>query len=144
MPDTTLLTLSGIDIPPYSIRGATQTLEPIDAASNMRRTINGVLNDLGLTAFRKYRSEISCEDQQPPAIDGVWQGRSITVGCIIELSYKTGMAGAPHKPVVAGSSRVEGDFTFYRPELTMRVTGFEVETDEYGAVVSWSMELEEI
>jgi hypothetical protein len=68
----TVLTLSGIGVPPYSARGLTQTLEPIDAAAQLRRTVNGALRDFGYTPFRKYRSTISCADQEPPAVYGVW------------------------------------------------------------------------
>jgi len=138
-----VLTLSGIGVPPYSARGASQTLEPIEAARQLRRTINGALIDLSRPEFRKYRSTISCADQQPPAIDGMWPGQVLTVGCIAELSYRTS-AGGPARPVVSGSSRVEGDYTFYRPSLTMRVVSFSQDTDEYGATVSWSLELEEV
>ena len=138
-----VLTLSGIGVPPYSARGASQTLEPIQASQQLRRTINGELIDISRAEFRKYRSTISCVDQQPPAIDGVWPGRVLTVGCISELSYLTA-GGAPARPLVSGSSRTEGDYTFYRPSLTMRVVAFSQDTDEYGAVVSWSLQLEEV
>ena len=138
-----MLTLSGIGVPPYSARGASQTLEPIQASQQLRRTINGELIDISRAEFRKYRSTISCVDQQPPAIDGVWPGRVLTVGCISELSYLTA-GGAPARPLVSGSSRTEGDYTFYRPSLTMRVVAFSQDTDEYGAVVSWSLQLEEV
>ena len=138
-----VLTLSGIGVPPYSARGASQTLEPIEAARQLRRTVNGALIDLSRPEFRKYRSTISCADQQPPAIDGVWPGRVVTVDCISELSYRTS-GGTPGRTVVPGSSRTEGDYTFYRPQLTMRVVSFSQDTDEYGATVSWSLELEEV
>lgn len=138
-----VLTLSGIGVPPYSARGASQTLEPIQAAQQLRRTVNGDLIDLSRPEFRKYRSTISCADQQPPAIDGVWPGRVVTVDCITELSYRTS-GGAPARSVVPGSSRTEGDYTLYRPRLTMRVVSFSQDTDEYGATVSWSLELEEL
>ena len=138
-----VLILSGIGVPPYSARGASQTLEPIASSQQLRRTINGELIDISRAAFRKYRSTISCVDQQPPAIDGVWPGRVLTVGCISELSYLTA-GGAPARPLVSGSSRTEGDYTFYRPSLTMRVVAFSQDTDEYGAVVSWSLQLEEV
>ena len=141
MPET--LTLSGIGVPPYSVRGATQTLQPIDATQQLRRTINGALVDLSRAEFRKYRSTIICTDQQPPAVDGVWPGQIVTVGCISELSYKTA-GGSPSRPVVSGSSRTEGDYTVYRAQLTMRVVSFSQDTDEYGASVSWSLELEEV
>ena len=138
-----VLTLSGIGVPPYSARGASQTLEPIGSSQQLRRTINGELIDISRAEFRKYRSTISCVDQQPPAIDGVWPGRVLTVGCISELSYLTA-GGAPSRNIVAGSSRTEGDYTFYRPSLTMRVVSFSQDTDEYGAEVSWSLQLEEV
>ena len=138
-----VLTLSGIGVPPYSARGASQTLEPIGSSQQLRRTINGELIDISRAEFRKYRSTISCVDQQPPAIDGVWPGQVLTVGCISELSYLTA-GGAPARPLVSGSSRTEGDYTFYRPSLTMRVVAFSQDTDEYGAVVSWSLQLEEV
>lgn len=138
-----VLTLSGIGVPPWSARGASQTLEPIEAARQLRRTVNGDLIDLSRPEFRKYRSTISCADQQPPAVDGVWPGQVLTIGCLAELSYKTS-GGTPARPAVSGSSRTEGDYTVYRPSLTMRVVSFSQDTDEYGATVSWSLELEEV
>lgn len=144
MADTILLTLSGIDIPPYSARGLTQTLDPIDQTSNIWRTWNGALRDLTLPQFRKYRSVISGNDQQAPACDGLWQGRIITVGCTQELAYKTGASGAPFKSVVAGSLRVDGSFTFYRPSLVMMVMNFSLSWNEWAAAQTWSMSLEEV
>jgi len=138
-----VLTLSGIGVPPWSARGASQTLEPIQASQQLRRTVNGDLIDISRAEFRKYRSRISCADQQPPAVDGVWPGQVVTVGCISELSYLTA-GGAPSRIPVAGSSRTEGAYTFYRPSLTMRVVSFSQDTDEYAAEVSWSLELEEV
>ncbi|MBX9757205.1 MAG: hypothetical protein K2Y29_00400 [Beijerinckiaceae bacterium] len=143
MAETTLLAISGIDIPPYAARGLTQSLEPIGAAASMRRTVNGDLRNLGQTQFRKYASEISCSDIQHPALDGVWQGQQVVVDCVCELSYLTA-GGSPERTAVPGSSRVEGDYTFYRPRLTMLVTGFQTRFDEYGAVADWSLSLEEV
>ena len=138
-----VLTLSGIGVPPYSARGASQTIEPIGSSQQMRRTINGELIDISRAEFRKYGSTISCADQQPPAVDGVWPGQVLMVGCISELSYRT--AGSnPSRNMVAGSSRTEGHYTFYRPSLTMRVVSFSQDTHEYGAEVSWSLQLEEV
>lgn len=138
-----VLAFSGFGVPPYSARGASQSLEPIGQAQQLRRTINGGLIDVSRPEFRKYRSTLSCSDQQPPAVDGVWPGQIVTVDCIAELSYRNS-GGSPARTVVSGSSRTEGDFTFYRPRLTMRVLNFSQETDEFGAVVSWSMQLEEV
>lgn len=138
----TLLELSGIGVPPYATRGATQSLTPIQQAASMQRTVNGDLDDLGLDQFRKFSSVISCNDQLAPACDGVWPGQEITVNCVQELCYKTS-GGAPSRTVVSGSSRVEGAFTYYRPQLVMRVMTFSLSTDEWNAQVGWTMTLEE-
>jgi hypothetical protein len=145
MPDNafTVLTLTGDGVQPYATRGASQTLAPIQQASQLARTVNGVLADLSFdTGFQKYASTLSCSDQTAPAFERSWPGLAVTVGCISELSYKTS-GGSPSRPVVSGSERVDGDYTFYRPLLSMRVINYSVQTDEYGAVVSWSMQLEE-
>lgn len=139
----TRLELSGIGVPPYATRGATQSLTPIQQATSMLRTVNGDLDDLGLPQFHKFTSVISCNDQLAPACDGVWPGREITVNCVQELCYKTA-GGSPSRPVVPGSSRVEGDFTYYCPQLVMRVQSFNLSTDEWGAQVGWNMTLEEV
>jgi hypothetical protein len=139
---TTLLAISGIYIPPYSSRGIRQTLSPIAAAAVMRRTINGELKDVSDSAFRKYASSISCRDQQHPAINGVWPGQQVVVDCVCELAYHTA-TGSTDRTAVPSSSRVEGDFTFYRPRLTMRVNSFSIDTDEYGAQIGWTLDLEE-
>lgn len=140
----TVLELTGMGIAPYSTRGATQTLEPIGAASaGIYRDVNGGLHNVGSGSFQKYRSTIQCQDQRPAILDGVWPGKAVTVKCIQELSYVTA-GGSPARTVVSGSSRTEGDLTYYRPQLSMMVTGFSVQTDEYGADVSWRLDLEEV
>lgn len=138
----TLLTITGI-VTPYSARGLSQTLEPIAAAGVLRRTVNGTLVNLSDAVLRKYRSTITCDDMDVPALGGVWPGQQVTVGCVAELAYPTS-GGSAERPVVAGSSRTEGDFTFYRPQLTMLIRGHTVNVDEYGAAVGWSLELEEV
>jgi hypothetical protein len=139
----TLLDISGIDVPPYASRGLTQTLEPIDQSKQTRRTVNGSLKDISSVQFRKYKSTITCTDQQSPGLDGIWPGMAVTVSCVEELSYKTS-GGSPERPVVTDSSRTDGDWTFYRPELEMRVISYSMQTDEYGASVGWQLDLEEI
>lgn len=139
----TVLALSGIGIPDYSTRAASQTLEPIEAAANMRRTVNGALKDISFDGFRKYRSTITASDQRVPALDGVWPGMTLTVDCIQELCYKTA-GGSPSRTVVSGSSRTEGAYTFYRPRLTMLVTGYQTNIDEWDAVVGFTLNLEEV
>jgi hypothetical protein len=147
----TLLSFIGIGLPDYSARGLSQTLQPIDAAASMRRTINGELMDISASQFQKYQSTIRGGDQQPPAIDGVWPGLSVNVNCMVELAVAgvdntTSATTEPAlgRPAVAGSIRTEGAFTFYRPALVMKVMDFNIDRDEWGAQVGWSMQLEEV
>jgi hypothetical protein len=128
----------------YSSRGLTQTLEPIGASKEVRRTVNGGLVDLSLAQFRKYKSSIKCRDQHPPALDGIHAGQTLTVSCVTELSYLTS-GGTPDRTVVSGSSYVVGSHTFYRPQMTMMVVSPPTASiDEYPGQTSWSMELEEV
>jgi hypothetical protein len=141
--DESILVLTGMGLAPYSARGLSQSLEVIQAATVMRRTINGELIDLSRAAFRKYRSTITCTDMQAPALNGIWPGQVLTVDCVSELAYLTA-GGSPERAVVPGSMRESGDFTVYRPRLTMRVVSFSEDTDEWQAQVGWSLELEEV
>lgn len=139
----TLLVLSGIGVPEFSTRAATQTLVPIEASAQLRRTINGELLDVSFDQFQKFKSSITCTDFNPPACDGVWPGRVVLVECVSELCYVTG--GVPSRAPVSGSEREVGAFTFYRPVLSMMVAApIQVQTDEWNAVVQWQMDLEEI
>lgn len=140
---STVLTLSGVGVPPYSARGLQQTITPIGASVQLHRTINGALRDFSAPQFKKFSSVITGNDMDPPAVDGVWPGKEVTVACIAELAV-AGSKSVFDRPAVAGSVRQEGGFTFYRPILTMRVVDFEVRRDEWGAAVSWTMELEEV
>lgn len=143
MANETLLVISGHGVSPFSARGLSQTLEPIQGAANLRRTINGALVNLSEFQFQKYHSSISCTDQNVPALDGVWPGVQLTIDCVAELSYKTA-GGSPQRTVVPDSSRTEGAFTIYRPRLVVRVLNYSETQDEYGASVAWSLEVEEI
>jgi hypothetical protein len=137
----TTLVIEGL-ASPYSVRGLTQTLEPIEASAKLRRTINGTLLDLSAPQFRKYKSTISNTDQRIPAIDGIWPGMVLTIDCAAWLSYPVG--GSPSRPVVPGSSFTEEGFVFYRPRLLVRVTAMNSQEDEYARDAQWSLELEEV
>jgi hypothetical protein len=143
----TELRLDPIGVPPYSARNITQTLEPIDGAAQLARTVNGTLIDLADGTYRKYKSNISCTDQQSPALSGIWPGMVLTVDCVVELCYLTA-TGSPERDVAGTTddpgTRVEGDFTFYRPRLTMRVVGYRKSLVEWDADVAWSLDLEEV
>lgn len=157
MPDSnTILELVGMGIPPYSARGLSQSYTPIAAAVSLRRTINGDLRDLAAPQFQKYNTSISGSDQEPPAVDGLWPGHTITVHCITELavldpytesteppseSETEPVLGRPHVP---GSVRRANGFIFYRPIMECKVTGFNVDGDEWEAGVDWTLDLEEV
>ena len=136
---TTLLTLSGQGVPPYSARGLRQSLEPI--ASDLRRTVNGTLIDLTPTQFRKFKTTISGNDQQPPAFAALWNGMPVTVMTIVLLGYLTAN-GVPDRLVVG--SFVDGDYTFYQMQLSCLVRNWHTETAEWEAGASWQLELEEV
>ena len=143
MANETLLVLTGIGVAPYSARGLEQTCELIKAAGQLRRTVNGALKDLSETQLRKYSSTISGTDQLSPVTSGVWPGKTVTVDCIFEFCYPTA-TGSAERSVVSGSSRVEGAMTYYRPQLAMMVTDWQLREDEYGRQVAWTLELEEV
>lgn len=85
--ETTLLSIDGIDLGPYSTRDLTMTLEPIDQSSQVDRDINGELIDLSESQFQKYRVTISATDQQSPVFAGVFPGTEITITCVPQLGY---------------------------------------------------------
>jgi len=138
----TLLTITGAGVPPYSARGLQQTLTPIQAASVLKRTVNGALQDISAVQFRKYSSAITCTDQQAPAFAALWPGMNVTVECVAELICFSGIPF--ERPAVAGSVVALDGYTIYRPRLEMRVTAFNEQIDEYGRTVQWELDLEEI
>ena len=142
MGDTTNLVISALGVPPYSARGITQTLEPIDAASaNLFRSINGKFLNWARPQFQLYKTTITGNDQNPPAIDNYWPGQSIQVDCVAELSYAEG--ASPGRTVVEDSAYSEAGFVIYRPRLTMNITKITTQKDEYGAITQWTIEAEE-
>lgn len=141
------LRISGAEFPPTSVRGVTETLAPIDGVP-----------------FDKYRLTIQCSDMNSPAFDalraGLWKrtvngglvdlsgiGSTVTIQCVSELSGRlTGspLSYTPSRAIVAGSERTADGHYIYRPELTVGLVAKSQETNEYGAVVSWQYEFEEI
>lgn len=149
-----MLSVSGEGVSPYSSRYITQTLTPIDAAGSFRRTVNGTLVNLSPSQFaEKYKSTISGTDHDSPAFDAINVGDTLTIGCAEYLSYLTS-GGSAAKSVVSGSSYTSGNYTFYRPELSMMVVAKSQERGEVNTSVApargvmgsstWSIELEEV
>lgn len=139
--DFTNLEFSGPGLPPYASRGLSQTLSWIGQASQNMRDINGTLEDVSLTQFHKLESTITGNDMLVPYLYP--PGTTVTVKCISEMNYKT-VGGTPQRTAVSGSARVEGAWTYFRPELTMKVISINDNTDEYGHVVGWTMTLQEV
>jgi hypothetical protein len=132
---------------PYAARGLTQTLELISGGGAgqsqwLRRDVNGNLQDVSDIRFRKYRSTVSCRDGETPCVDNAWIGLQVQVSCIVELSYPTG--GSPARTVVTGSTRTQGSITYYRPQLTCLVASIKNSAQEYAALNSWEVDLEEV
>lgn len=142
MAEAVLTITGGVNIPPYSTRGATQTLTPIPAATQQKRDVNAVLVDIADPLFRKFSSVVTSNDQQVPEF--VFPGATVVVDCLTELSRKTVGGGAAIRTVVAGSERVDGDYTFYRPQMTMKVVAWNINRDDWGAISSWALSLEEV
>ena len=157
LPPTTLLSFSpetggALTLTPYAARGVTQTLEPIATVTGqgqasgtfIRRDINGnLVNMFPIQLFASTKAVVTCRDVETPALDDAWLGQIISVACTAELNYLTA-GGTPQRPEVSGSSYVEGDFTFYRPLLTMMVMDIKSSFAEYPAFYSWEVQLQEV
>jgi hypothetical protein len=137
---TTLLTLSGDNLPPYSARGLRQTLEPIGQASALHRSVNGRLLNFAPSQFQLFKTEISGNDQQAPALTKVWPGTPITVSTVAELAYLT--ANNVPERLIAGSF-IDGDYTFYRLVLNCIVVNWNLDKAEWEAMTGWRIDLEE-
>lgn len=142
----TFLRLDPIAVPPYSARGISEDFS-LDGDAQLARTVNGELVDLGDGSPEKYKLSIACTDQTMPALDGVRRGMTLTVDCATEFCYRTA-GGSPSREVASTTddpaTRTEGDFTLYRPRLTMKVADYRLGFDEWGASCNWSLELVEV
>jgi len=134
---------------PYSARALRGTMTPIELARGgsggqlLARTVNGTLVDVSAHQMRKYRLEVAGDDVSPPALDGLWVGMQVVVNSHVEFAYLTA-GGAPARTPVSGSEHVDGAFTYYSPQFQMLVVDLQIERQEWAAVVSWSLVLEEI
>lgn len=141
---TTLLAMEGVGVMPYSARGLSQTLAPIDASIHIERTINGALIDFGYTPMQKYKSTITGSDQRPPGVDGVWPGAGVIVECIAKIAHLDYLPFGREPVDYYDAVIFEGGYIIYRPRLSMLVMNFDWNEDEYGATVGWKMDLEEV
>ncbi|MDR1365868.1 MAG: hypothetical protein LBJ03_02120 [Holosporales bacterium] len=157
-------------LPPMSAYGCKQSLFPAEIGEVLR-DINGELVCLGNNA-RKYRSVITGQDTNSVALDGLWIGAQIQIGCIqmLWICLDEGIQNLHiSRPAVEGSvvaadesgnrleiesidgtdlrlrsATTEKSFVGFRPWLTMRVVNFIMQTDEWGNACSWKIILEEV
>lgn len=80
----TQLTLNRGGFPPFSARGCTQTLTPLENGE-LRRTVNGNLLFTGSLSHQKYRTRLQCLDEETPALEAITRGEAVEVGCIARL-----------------------------------------------------------
>jgi hypothetical protein len=131
---------------PYSARGLRGTLSPIAAAqgdSLLARTVNGTLIDISAPQMRKYKLEVTGNDDAPAALDALWVGMTVVVNSLVEIGYLTA-TGSSGRTAVPGSIRTEGSFTYYCPQLTMMVVELSLERVEWEANAPWHLTLEEV
>ncbi|MBF0560729.1 MAG: hypothetical protein HQL37_01685 [Alphaproteobacteria bacterium] len=125
---STVLTLSGRDIPAWSARWLDETLEMMPLGE-IRRDVNGNLVDLTLSLERKYRCTLYCRDREAPPLDGVYRGTTLTVGCVTELVIPVSLAsgsatGTAARTIVAGSARgYRNSGSSYQQAASVSVSG---------------------
>lgn len=133
MPAATLVSITGAGVPAnflgdYAARGLTMSLAQIDAAKRTRRTINGVLKHVSRAQFFKYQVTLQCADFESPPFISVPAGTIVTVVCLPELGT--------HGEDTAGDPVVL--------TLTMMVTDWQPQREEWEAMTAWSLVLVEV
>lgn len=159
-PSETHLDLVELGIVPQSARQLGQTLAH-DTAGSIRRLANGQLKARMRPSLRKFKSTITFSDTYPPALNDLWAGDVITVHCAAELSGKVGTSFVrPHVPGSVIWRNADGDvvasgadetiapqgatnFTF-RPIIVFMVESWDLDADEWGAIVSSTLNLREV
>lgn len=123
----TLLSVSGIFIPDYAIRGATVRLSIVDQAKHLADDCNGETHDLSLEMFRKRTVEVSCQDLEAPYLDDIWPGTPVT----LTLIPKMGIGDDPNGP--GPGMRV----------LDCLVVDWTADREEWEARTDWTIEFVE-
>jgi hypothetical protein len=167
----TLLTITGMGFPPLSARGCVQELRPVQQ-TNFKRNIYGDLVQLGQDFLLKYQTTIHCEDKTTLTTDGLIPGNIVDVACIQQLwekipenSREIKLSRSPvndsitclnHQQEIIPIDGVDGtrvtlsttqnspSFITYRPLLRMMVKDFKLNTNEWGMICGWRVDLEEV
>lgn len=171
MASETELLISQVGFPPFSARNCHQQLTPI-RSGEFRRTVNGNLVYVGRETHHKFKTVITCEDRSTIAFYQFAMGVEVDVSCIQslwqEVTLSTGaiqlLRPAVENTVIVQDQshtllpfRLENRVSLmiqappktkalirYCPILRMRVTHFNLSTQEWSEKSSWSLELEEI
>jgi hypothetical protein len=132
--DSTLLGLArtggGFTLAEFAARGISMQMAPLDGSADLRRDVNNNLINIksGVPTALKYKFQLSCEDMESPGFAVVVAGRAalapgdeVTLTCIPELGATA------------------------QQTYTALVTspGWSVTRDEWNAITSWSLELEQ-
>lgn len=141
MPAESTLVVGTIAFPLGSARGISAQCAPIAQRAIFRRTVNGELMFLGEPQYDLWGVSLSVSDQRA-ASDALALGSVHVVDLPVWWNHPNG--GTPRRPYVPGSTYVEGTNTHYRPRMTMMVTGYQEQHDEWGAIVGWTLALEEL
>jgi len=165
------LIIDGIGFPRLSCRDVIQTLTPIPHGE-IRRSVNGELCYVGTKRHHKYKSTVTCADQNLPGVQQLWVGATVTMQCVSTL-WENLVLGAEgehelSRPAVPGSIKIvneadevvehtyedgvltlpmgEGEkvIVSYRPVLSMRITAFDFKEGEWEKGSQWRLSLEEI
>lgn len=147
IPSDSLLTISVMGVTRFQMRNLTQTLEIASEATQMERTINGVMINLSPPQFQKYTTKISIPNEvEAPPIDGIFPGLIVVMQCAVQLVFPLsgGVISGPNRPVVSGSYYTANGYGFYRPELTMMIRTISEKFDEWGAKVSTDISADEV
>ena len=166
----TLLTISGVGLPPMSARGCKQELIPLPNGE-FRKTVNGALVFVKTSEYQRYQTTIKCSDMNCPAVGNIWIGSKVEIGCIQSIWQNADssekiiyLSRTPVKGsvIVINSNNklirhtVEGSavhileeisgqiFISFRPILEMLITDFRVETNEWELKTSWILCAEEV
>lgn len=124
MPNT-LVSISGIDLSDYAVRGLKLSLAPIPAATQLKRTVNGELIDNSSDQFHeKYAVKISCTDQEGPGLFGVRPGTEVELTCLADMLGN----GDEDTPII----------------FDALVVRYSAERGEYEADLVWELELETV
>lgn len=165
-----VLKISDVGFPPLSLRGCVQELSPIPNGE-MKKTINGKLVYIKHSESQKYKTTIKCNDTNCPALGNLSVGNIVVISCIQNIWQQCDSSNTEitlSRLPVADSIvvidkigthlryKIDGTkleildktnyeiFVSFCPYLTMLITDFNTETDEWNLSTKWSISAIEV